>query len=66
VSAVAATLGSMIEPSTPFSAPELFELPRERAEIAPGAVHVPGWLGPEEQRELVFELRDLEISYSED
>lgn len=33
----------------------LFELPR--AEVAPGAVHVPGWLSLEEQRELVVVCR---------
>ncbi|MFF9912312.1 alpha-ketoglutarate-dependent dioxygenase AlkB family protein [Streptomyces sp. NPDC013457] len=32
--------------------------PRERAEIAPGAVHVPGWLPPERQRELVAACRE--------
>jgi len=31
---------------------------RPRAEIAPGAVHVPGWLGPEEQRRLVAACRE--------
>ncbi|MER7955389.1 alpha-ketoglutarate-dependent dioxygenase AlkB [Streptomyces sp. NPDC096030] len=31
--------------------------PRERAEIAPGAVHVPGWLPPDRQRELVAACR---------
>ncbi|MFJ4875216.1 alpha-ketoglutarate-dependent dioxygenase AlkB family protein [Streptomyces sp. NPDC088745] len=36
---------------------ELFELPRERAEVAPGAVHVPGWLSPAEQRRLVAACR---------
>lgn len=35
---------------------ELF--PRERGEVAPGAVHVPDWLGPERQRELVAAARD--------
>ncbi|AEW97335.1 MULTISPECIES: alpha-ketoglutarate-dependent dioxygenase AlkB family protein [Streptomycetaceae] len=34
---------------------ELF--PRPRAEIAPGAVHVPGWLGPDEQRRLLADCR---------
>ncbi|WP_432074184.1 alpha-ketoglutarate-dependent dioxygenase AlkB family protein [Streptomyces wuyuanensis] len=34
---------------------ELF--PRERAEVAPGAVHVPGWLSPARQRELVVSCR---------
>ena len=29
----------------------------ERAEIAPGAVHVPGWLTLEQQRELVEACR---------
>ncbi|MFD0145943.1 MULTISPECIES: alpha-ketoglutarate-dependent dioxygenase AlkB family protein [unclassified Streptomyces] len=32
--------------------------PRERAEIAPGAVHVPGWLPPDRQRELVAACRE--------
>ncbi|GHE99916.1 alkylated DNA repair protein [Streptomyces longispororuber] len=31
--------------------------PRERAEVAPGAVHVPGWLGPARQRELLDACR---------
>ncbi|MFF9897028.1 alpha-ketoglutarate-dependent dioxygenase AlkB family protein [Streptomyces longispororuber] len=31
--------------------------PRERAEVAPGAVHVPGWLGPDRQRELLDACR---------
>ncbi|MEV4330393.1 alpha-ketoglutarate-dependent dioxygenase AlkB [Streptomyces sp. NPDC049597] len=31
--------------------------PRERAVIAPGAVHVPGWLPPDRQRELVEACR---------
>ncbi|MFE3582804.1 alpha-ketoglutarate-dependent dioxygenase AlkB family protein [Streptomyces vinaceus] len=35
---------------------ELF--PRERTEITPGAVHVPDWLGPERQRELLDACRD--------
>ncbi|GHC52323.1 alpha-ketoglutarate-dependent dioxygenase AlkB family protein [Streptomyces flavofungini] len=35
---------------------ELF--PRERGEVAPGAVHVPDWLGPKRQRELVAAARD--------
>ncbi|GAA1767928.1 alpha-ketoglutarate-dependent dioxygenase AlkB [Kocuria aegyptia] len=48
----------MIDPSTPLPETELFELPRERAEIAPGAVHVPGWLGLQEQRELVLRCRE--------
>ncbi|MBT2405395.1 MULTISPECIES: alpha-ketoglutarate-dependent dioxygenase AlkB [unclassified Streptomyces] len=34
---------------------ELF--PRERTEIAPGAVHVPDWLGPQRQRELLAASR---------
>ncbi|WP_327131035.1 alpha-ketoglutarate-dependent dioxygenase AlkB [Streptomyces sp. NBC_01343] len=34
---------------------ELF--PRERTEIAPGAVHVPDWLGPDLQRELLDACR---------
>ena len=34
---------------------ELF--PRERTEVAPGAVHVPDWLDPLRQRELVEECR---------
>ena len=32
-------------------------LPRARAELAPGAVHVPDWLGPDEQRGLVEACR---------
>ncbi|TKS99429.1 alpha-ketoglutarate-dependent dioxygenase AlkB family protein [Streptomyces lasalocidi] len=35
---------------------ELF--PRERAEIAPGAVHVPGWLDEAQQRALLAACRD--------
>ncbi|MFJ6696105.1 alpha-ketoglutarate-dependent dioxygenase AlkB family protein [Streptomyces sp. NPDC091272] len=34
----------------------LFELPR--TEVAPGAVHVPGWLSAAEQRELVVACRE--------
>jgi alkylated DNA repair protein (DNA oxidative demethylase) len=33
-------------------------LPRPRAEIAPGAVHVPGWLTADAQRELVAACRE--------
>ncbi|MCU1498576.1 MAG: alkB 1 [Acidimicrobiales bacterium] len=32
-------------------------LPRERRELAPGAVHLPDWLGLDEQRELVAQCR---------
>lgn len=32
-------------------------IPRPRAEIAPGAVHLPGWLSLEQQRELVTACR---------
>ncbi|WP_182442232.1 alpha-ketoglutarate-dependent dioxygenase AlkB [Streptacidiphilus sp. PB12-B1b] len=32
-------------------------LPRPRLEVAPGAVHVPEWLSPEQQRELVRACR---------
>ncbi|MFG2760017.1 alpha-ketoglutarate-dependent dioxygenase AlkB family protein [Streptomyces wuyuanensis] len=35
---------------------ELF--PRERVEVAPGAVHVPGWLSPARQRALVASCRE--------
>jgi alkylated DNA repair protein (DNA oxidative demethylase) len=35
---------------------ELF--PRTRGRIAPGAVHVPGWLGPRRQRELLGACRE--------
>lgn len=35
----------------------LFRLPREPVEVAPGAVHVPGWLPLERQRELVEAYR---------
>ncbi|WP_117198275.1 alpha-ketoglutarate-dependent dioxygenase AlkB [Nocardiopsis sp. TNDT3] len=31
---------------------------RPPAQVAPGAVHVPGWLGPEEQADLVRRCRD--------
>lgn len=61
VSVGPATLGPMTDPSTSSGTPELFELPRERAEIAPGAVHVPGWLGPDEQRELVLRCREWAV-----
>ncbi|GLW57958.1 alpha-ketoglutarate-dependent dioxygenase AlkB family protein [Kitasatospora phosalacinea] len=32
-------------------------IPRPRMQLAPGAVHVPGWLGVEQQRELVAACR---------
>ncbi|MGX1883570.1 alpha-ketoglutarate-dependent dioxygenase AlkB family protein [Streptomyces sp. NPDC055287] len=32
--------------------------PRERSQVAPGAVHVPGWLSVDEQRELVGACRE--------
>ncbi|RII14721.1 Alpha-ketoglutarate-dependent dioxygenase AlkB [Streptomyces sp. YIM 130001] len=32
-------------------------IPRPPLEVAPGAVHVPGWLGPAQQRELVAACR---------
>ena len=32
-------------------------IPRPRTQIAPGAVHVPGWLSLEQQRELVAQCR---------
>ncbi|MDT0344313.1 alpha-ketoglutarate-dependent dioxygenase AlkB family protein [Streptomyces litchfieldiae] len=35
---------------------ELF--PRERREVAPGAVHLPDWLSPERQRELLAACRE--------
>ena len=35
---------------------ELF--PRPRAQIAPGAVHLPGWLDPEHQRQLLDSCRE--------
>ncbi|KPI20486.1 2OG-Fe(II) oxygenase [Actinobacteria bacterium OK074] len=38
------------------AAAELF--PRSRAEVAPGAVHVPGWLPPDRQRHLLAACRD--------
>lgn len=37
---------------------ELFPLPRPRREVAPGAVHVPGWLSIDEQRALVELCRE--------
>jgi DNA oxidative demethylase len=33
-------------------------IPRPRTEVAPGAVHVPGWLSPAEQRRLVSACRE--------
>jgi DNA oxidative demethylase len=33
-------------------------VPRPRAEIAPGAVHIPGWLSRDQQRELVTACRE--------
>ncbi|GGT31784.1 alpha-ketoglutarate-dependent dioxygenase AlkB family protein [Streptomyces purpureus] len=36
----------------------LFPVERARAEVAPGAVHVPGWLSAERQRELVAACRE--------
>ena len=33
-------------------------IPRPRAEVAPGAVHLPGWLTEDEQRDLVTACRD--------
>jgi DNA oxidative demethylase len=33
-------------------------IPRPRAEVAPGAVHVPGWLGPDEQLKLLHACRE--------
>ncbi|GCE02340.1 alpha-ketoglutarate-dependent dioxygenase AlkB family protein [Embleya hyalina] len=36
---------------------ELFPVPRERVELAPGAWHVPNWLSLDEQRELVVAAR---------
>ncbi|MFE5791999.1 alpha-ketoglutarate-dependent dioxygenase AlkB family protein [Streptomyces sp. NPDC056503] len=33
--------------------------PRERTEVAPGAVHVPGWLSADRQRELVAACREF-------
>ncbi|MEU9194274.1 alpha-ketoglutarate-dependent dioxygenase AlkB family protein [Streptomyces hundungensis] len=37
----------------------LFRLPRPaRVEVAPGAVHLPGWLSPERRRELVTACRE--------
>lgn len=37
---------------------ELFSVPCERAVLAPGAVHVPEWLDPARQRELVAVARE--------
>jgi len=37
---------------------EPLPVPRPRREITPGAVHVPDWLGLDEQRELVAACRD--------
>ncbi|AZM87816.1 MULTISPECIES: alpha-ketoglutarate-dependent dioxygenase AlkB family protein [Streptomyces] len=43
-------------PGEPSPQAELF--PRERTEIAPGAVHLPDWLGPRRQRELLAACRE--------
>jgi len=39
-----------------FMDAELF--PRSRTEVAPGAVHVPGWLDADRQRQLLEACRD--------
>lgn len=45
--------------ASPWCAPVNGELfPRERSEVAPGAVHVPDWLGLARQRELVAACRE--------
>ncbi len=36
-------------------------IPRPRAEVAPGAVHVPGWLGLDEQARLVTACREWSL-----
>lgn len=46
----------MVPDGVPPSQDGLF--PRPRREVAPGAVHVPGWLSPERQRELVAACRE--------
>ncbi|MDO4920130.1 alpha-ketoglutarate-dependent dioxygenase AlkB [Kocuria sp.] len=40
-----------------YELPELFTVARERTVPAPGAVHVPDWLDPRRQRELVAQCR---------
>ena len=39
-------------------ATEMSMFPRERGEIAPGAVHLPDWLAVDEQRRLVDACRE--------
>ncbi|WP_369066198.1 alpha-ketoglutarate-dependent dioxygenase AlkB family protein [Kocuria carniphila] len=42
---------------TRFEVNELFSVPRERQEPAPGAVHLPDWLDTERQAQLVTQCR---------
>jgi alkylated DNA repair protein (DNA oxidative demethylase) len=44
-------------PNNPRRTDTMLLIPREPAEIAPGAVHVPDWLSIDEQRHLVEECR---------
>ncbi|APT91639.1 DNA repair protein [Corynebacterium phocae] len=41
-----------------------FTPPRSPAKIAPGVAHLPGWLGLDQQRQLVEEMRDLAAKYA--
>lgn len=41
-----------------YEVDELFTVPRERAVLAPGAVHVPGWLDPARQQRFVDVARE--------
>ena len=40
-----------------FEVTELFDVARQRREIAPGAVHIPDWLDEQQQRRLVAQCR---------
>ena len=40
-----------------FEVNELFDVARERRELAPGAVHIPDWLNEQQQRQFVAQCR---------
>lgn len=40
-----------------FEVNELFDVARERREVAPGAVHIPDWLNEQQQRQFVAQCR---------
>jgi DNA oxidative demethylase len=47
-----------VRPEQPDLGLELFDAPRPRREVAPGAVHHPGWLSLAQQRDLVRACRE--------